>query len=89
LTTLDRTTKLIGNVVSPEMALEAGRFGIQLRRRVWKRGAGGASGWPQKIAARGPIRRVLQGLYNRLFWILSGQTGEWVEMDHGEKGPKE
>lgn len=89
LTTVDRTTKLIGNVVSPEMAAEARTFGIQFGRRLWKRDAEKTARWPQRLAKQGLVRWLLQGLYNRLFWILSGQAGEWVEFDPGEKESNE
>jgi glycosyltransferase involved in cell wall biosynthesis len=84
LTTLDRTTKLIGNVVSPEMAAEAKQFGIRIGKRYWKRADGAKQGLLQRMAARGLVRWLLQGIYNRLFWILSGQSGEWVELEDQE-----
>jgi hypothetical protein len=88
LTTLNRTTKLIGNVVSPEMAEEARQFGIHLGTRVWKAGGSGAQGLLQRAAKRGPLRWMLQGMYNRLFWILSGQSGAWVELETDEEAGK-
>ena len=81
LTTLDRTTKLIGNVVSPGMAQEARHFGVQVGSRAWVTGEQEGRGFLQRAARRGPLRWLLQGIYNRLFWILSGQSGEWVELD--------
>jgi glycosyltransferase involved in cell wall biosynthesis len=81
LTTLDRTTKLIGNVVSPEMATEARHYGIQIGKRFWSAGEYRTRGFFQRLAEKGPIRWLLQGMYNRLFWILSGQSGEWVELE--------
>lgn len=83
LTTMDRTTKLIGNVVSPEMAAEARSFGVQVGKRLW-RGTDRPQGLLQRAARKGPVRWLLQGLYNRLFWILSGQSGEWVELEPEE-----
>jgi hypothetical protein len=84
LTTQDRTTKLIGNVVSPEMAAEVQQYGIQVGTHLWKAGVPGSGGIMQRLARRGLLRWLLQGIYNRLFWILSGQTGEWVEVDASE-----
>jgi hypothetical protein len=84
LTTMDRTTKLIGNVVSPEMATEARKFGVEVGRRVWQAREGESRGLLQRMTRGGPLRWLLQGLYNRLFWILSGQSGEWVELDTDE-----
>jgi hypothetical protein len=85
LTTFDRTTKLIGNVVSPEMAAEARQFGIQVSNRLWKAEAEKRAGFIHRLVKRGPLHWLLQGIYNRLFWILSGQSGEWVEFDAGEE----
>lgn len=86
LTTIERTTKLIGNVVSPEMAAEARIFGADTGKRVWRVGAQQSSGLLQRAARKGPLRWLLQGIYNRLFWILSGQSGEWVELEDGKEG---
>ena len=79
LTTLERTTKLIGNVVSPPLAAEARSLGVAIGARFWSRDAKQRGGWIQRAASRGVLRWLLQGLYNRLFWILSGQSGKWVE----------
>ncbi|MGD8849883.1 MAG: glycosyltransferase family A protein [Anaerolineales bacterium] len=84
LTTMDRTTKLIGNVVSPEMANEARTFGVEVGRQVWQTVDRKPRGLLRRMTRRGPLRWFLQGLYNRLFWILSGQSGEWVELDTDE-----
>ncbi len=81
LTTLARTTKLIGNVVSPELAAEAKQHGILIGKRYWMRDESQHPGLLQRLAARGFIRWFLQGIYNRLFWILSGQSGMWVERE--------
>jgi glycosyltransferase involved in cell wall biosynthesis len=88
LTTLDRTTKLIGNVVSPEMAAEARRYGIQVGTRAWSIGETRSRGFLQRLAKGGPIRWLLQGIYNRLFWLLSGQSGAWVELETDEEAGK-
>ena len=80
LTTMDRTTKLIGNVVSPEMAEEARSSGVKVGKRLWKT-TDRPQGLLQRMARKGPVRLLLQGIYNRLFWILSGQSGEWVELE--------
>jgi glycosyltransferase involved in cell wall biosynthesis len=79
LTTLKRTTRLIGNVVTDRMADEAAVLGIRIRGGIWRKDSAGRVGFGQRLVRTRPIRRVLQGLYNRLFWILSGQRGEWVD----------
>jgi hypothetical protein len=82
LTTPDRVARLIGNVVTPEMEAEAARFGIQVR---------GVRALP--VARRRarflrwkPVRWLLQGLYNRLFWLLSEQKGDWIAPREGGQG---
>jgi hypothetical protein len=85
LTTMDRTTKLIGNVVSSEMAAEARQYGIQVGKRLWMGGESRSRGFFQRAAEKGPIRWLLQGMYNRLFWILSGQSGKWVELERDQE----
>ncbi|MGD2059152.1 MAG: glycosyltransferase family A protein, partial [Anaerolineales bacterium] len=84
LTTMERTTKLIGNVVSPEMASEARSAGVQVGRSAWQPGTQKSGGFLQRAARKGPLRWFLQGVYNRLFWILTGQSGEWVEPESEE-----
>lgn len=84
LTTMERTTKLIGNVVSPEMAAEARSYGVHIGRKVWKADTRRSDGLLQRAARKGPLRWFLQGVYNRLFWILTGQSGEWVESEPEE-----
>jgi glycosyltransferase involved in cell wall biosynthesis len=85
LTTTDRTTKLIGNVVSADTLQEARSFGVQLSGGVWIKGDTPSRGLRQRIVQWKPLRWLLQGLYNRLFWILSGQSGRWVEQDAVEQ----
>jgi hypothetical protein len=80
LTTLERTTKLIGNVVSPEIAAEARAFGAHVDTRLWKARPAKSEGLLQRLTRMGPVRWLLQGIYNRLFWILTGQSGEWVQL---------
>ena len=79
LTTIDRTTRLIGNVVSPEMNDEAKSFNIQVADRVWQGTTSQRRGWTTRIVHWKPLHWLFQGLYNRLFWLLSGQKGTWLE----------
>lgn len=80
LTTLDRVTRLIGNIVSPEMTREAEKFGISVVASPAIQAGGGQSG----ILRWKPVRWFLQGLYNRLFGMLSGQSGGWYSSRPGE-----
>lgn len=82
LTTLDRTTRLIGNLVSPEMEAEARKYSIEVRASRIKQ-AGSRSG---RLVKRGPVRWLLQGIYNRLFALLSGQGGGWYRSQDEDEG---
>jgi hypothetical protein len=73
LTTLDRTTRLIGNLVSPAMAQEAKSYSIDIRARTPIKGGIQLS----RFLNWKPIHWFLQGLYNRLFKILAQQSGGW------------
>jgi hypothetical protein len=86
LTTFDRTTRLIGNVVGPSSREEAERFGIDVARPSWRAGTPGRRSTIAQALVRGPIRRFLQGVYNRLFWLLSGQSSHWLEREPRGKG---
>ncbi len=68
LSTIERTTRLIGNLVSPEMGEEARRFGIEAVAHSAALRTTRAN-WLLRFR---PIRWFLQGVYNRLFWLLSG-----------------
>jgi glycosyltransferase involved in cell wall biosynthesis len=73
LTTLDRTTRLIGNLVSSAMAAEAKKFAIDIEAVSTER----KRSWVLKIIRWKPIHWFLQGLYNRLFRLLAQQSGGW------------
>lgn len=78
ITTRERTTRLIGNVLSPEIIEEAIRIGIPGDLHAWKGHVPREEGLGRRLAHWKPMRWFLQGLYNRLFWLLAGQTGGWV-----------
>jgi hypothetical protein len=87
LTTVERTTRLIGNLVSPTMETEAARFGISIHGQPWRAFVPGRRSGLTRFLLRGPARKLLQGVYNRLFWLLSAQSTEWLEREArtGEK----
>ena len=86
LSTIERTTKHIGNVVSPAMAEEAGRYSIRLDRITPRSLGNPRPGVRARLLRFKPVRFVLQGLYNRLFWVLSDQSGGWHRtQDGGQK----
>jgi glycosyltransferase involved in cell wall biosynthesis len=79
LTTIERTTRLIGNVLGPAITAEARRFRIETGAEAHHALRPSRRSWTGRLLRRGPVRRLLQGMYNRLFWILSGQSTTWLE----------
>lgn len=75
LMTTERVVKNIGGVVTPELRKEAVAMGLRLDEDVLQRPS---SGIGRALVRWKPIRWLLQGIYNRLFWLLSSQTGGWV-----------
>jgi hypothetical protein len=86
LTTIDRTTRLIGNVLGPAIVGEAQRLGIEVGGDTSRSLRPAGRSWAARLVRRGPVRRLLQGIYNRLFSILSGQSTTWLEPDAQGKG---
>ena len=89
LTTINRTTRLIGNVVSSELIKEANRFNIQVEGHVWQASPTRRGGLGAELMNWRPIHWLLQGIYNRLFWLLTGQRGEWLDVEQGEEHAEE
>jgi hypothetical protein len=79
LSTLDRTTRHMGNIVSPSMADEARRLGLTVVRVGDQVPLRAPTGIGRRLLRWKLVRRFVQGLYNRLFWLLSGQTGRWLD----------
>jgi len=77
LTTMDRTTRLIGNLVSPAMAEEASKYSIDINALS---SVGNVSKMSIFLRWK-PLRWLLQGLYNRLFRILARQSGDWYSTE--------
>jgi hypothetical protein len=75
LTTLGRTTRLIGNLVSPEMKALAAEYSIRVRATRIPQKRSRRRGWTRSR----PVRWFLQGIYNRLFGLLSGEGGGWYK----------
>lgn len=78
LSTIERTTRHIGNTVNAGMAREAQSFGIDISATPDTTRSKEMSSW---LLRWKPVRWLLQGLYNRLFWILSHQQGTWLKME--------
>jgi glycosyltransferase involved in cell wall biosynthesis len=85
LTTVERTTRLIGNLVGPPMQAEARRFGIEIEGQPWRSFVPRRATIFFRILQWQPLRRLLQGVYNRLFWLLSGQSTTWLEREANGK----
>ena len=84
LSTLERTTRHMGNMVSPSLAEEASRLGLSLRStRIHSVGAD-RPGIIKRLIRWRPLRWFLHGLYNRLFWLLSEQKGGWRNKERSE-----
>jgi glycosyltransferase involved in cell wall biosynthesis len=79
LSTLERTTRHMGNMVSPSMAGEAERLGMTVEATQVRRFAAENRSILRYLIRWKPVRWFIQGLYNRLFWLLSEQTGGWLE----------
>ena len=79
LSTLSRTTRHIGNTINASMAVEAEDMGIDIKASAVSTAPMGNANW---LVRWKPIRWLLQGLYNRLFWILSHQQGTWLDKDN-------
>jgi glycosyltransferase involved in cell wall biosynthesis len=78
LSTLSRTTRHLGNVISDSMEAEAKALGIDVRAPQLSVSATRKPNW---LVRWKPLRWLLQGLYNRLFWILSHQQGTWLQRE--------
>jgi glycosyltransferase involved in cell wall biosynthesis len=79
LATVERTTRLIGNVLGPTILAEANRLGLEMADLERPRMPPRRGSWASRLVRKGPLRRFLQGVYNRLFWILSGGSTTWLE----------
>jgi len=78
LSTIERTTQHMGNMVSDWMAEEARRYGVSAEASRSSRKRTSSRFWSTLLHWK-PINWLLQGIYNRLFWILSEQKGGWLQ----------
>jgi glycosyltransferase involved in cell wall biosynthesis len=85
LSTLERTTRHMGNTISISMAEEAERLGLMMEATQMRQFVAENRGLLKRLLRWKPIRWLLQGLYNRLFWLLSEQTGGWLEEGRSER----
>jgi hypothetical protein len=77
LSTIERTTKHMGNTIGDAMAAEAAALGIRLTGQPRPTTGAPGRGFMARLLRIRPLRRLLQGVYNRLFWHLSQQSGTW------------
>jgi len=85
LSTMERTTKHMGNLISPSMAEEAALFGVSVDGTK-----ASPVGAPRRSISAGlvqvkPINRLLLALYDRLFWVLNQQSGDWLKIDRTKR----
>jgi glycosyltransferase involved in cell wall biosynthesis len=86
LSTLERTTRHMGNIVSPRMVQDAVRLGLKIETSQVQHTVSGRHSIFRRMLRWRFMRYLLQGLYNRLFWLLSDQEGSWIETRRsGEK----
>ena len=85
LSTLKQTTRHMGNMVSSTVAEEAKGLGLSVEANNIQYPSGERSNVMGWILRWRPVRWLLQGLYNRLFWYLSGQHGSWLEVGGPEQ----
>jgi glycosyltransferase involved in cell wall biosynthesis len=78
LSTLSRTTRHLGNAISDSMGAEAREMGIDVKASKLSASSTRKPNW---LVRWKPLRWLLQGLYNRLFWILSHQQGTWLQKE--------
>ncbi len=76
LMTVERTVKNIGGVITPELRAEARSLGLSVEAETPARRRHG--GLSRAVLRWKPARRLIQGLYNRLFWLLNAQSGGWM-----------
>jgi len=79
LSTIERTTRHIGNLISPTMAEEARGYSVSGDRMTARSLGLPRPSLSNRLARWKPVRWFLQGLYNRLFWVLNEQSGEWLK----------
>jgi glycosyltransferase involved in cell wall biosynthesis len=76
LSTLERTTRHIGNLIDANMLDELKDYSISISMKPAPRTTSTGS-WSRTLLRWRPVRWFLQGIYNRLFWLLSGERGKW------------
>jgi len=79
LSTFERTTRNIGGLITEDIAEEAKRLSLPIDEKSWENTNLRKASMATRFLHWGPIRWFLQGLYNRLFWLLSNQSGEWFD----------
>jgi glycosyltransferase involved in cell wall biosynthesis len=79
LSTYERTTRNIGGLITEDIADEAKRLSLPIDEKSWENTNLRRAPITTRFLRWSPIRWFLQGLYNRLFWLLSNQSGEWFD----------
>jgi hypothetical protein len=83
LSTLQRTTRHIGNMLDENTLGELQQYDLSISAGATPHTAA-TRHWSRTLLRWKPLRWFLQGIYNRLFWLLSGERGGW----RGDGGSK-
>jgi glycosyltransferase involved in cell wall biosynthesis len=79
LSTVQRTTQHMGNIVSPRMVEEAASMGITVSASKVESPLDSGMSLMRRLLRWPLARRILLGIYNRLFWLISDQRGDWLD----------
>ena len=83
LSTIEQFTRHIGNTIGESMTAEAAGMGIEIGESDGRHAGAVPSRIERRLFRSRRARRLLQGIYNRLFWVLSQESGTWAEPDQG------
>jgi glycosyltransferase involved in cell wall biosynthesis len=81
LSTIGRTTRHMGNLATPDLIEEAKEFGVGVEGVEGVKIGAPKRSLLSRIVEWRPVHWFLYGVYNRLFWLLSQQSGEWLKVN--------
>lgn len=76
LSTLERTTRHMGNLIDESMKVDLERYDLASITKP-SSALTPSRHWSSRLLRWKPLRWFLQGVYNRLFWLLSEERGSW------------
>lgn len=86
LSTIGRTAKHMGNLATPELVAEARELNVDVEGVRGMRIGEPRRNLVSRLLDWKPVHWLLYGLYNRLFWLLSQQSGEWLKVNRPDRG---